>query len=71
MGLEFKAPEKYTGMLSERSNGQNNGLLPVPSLFVVDTSGKILFEYINPDYKMRISPGLLLAVLKELKKDLK
>jgi peroxiredoxin len=71
MGLAFKAPEKYTGMLSERSNGQNNGLLPVPSLFVVDTSGKILFEYINPDYKMRISPGLLLAVLKELKKDLK
>lgn len=69
MGLAFKAPDKYSGMLSERSNGLNKGLLPVPSLFVVDTSGKILFEYINPDYKTRISAGLLLAVLKELKKD--
>lgn len=67
MGLAFKAPEKYSEMLSERSNGQNKGLLPVPSLFIVDTSGKILFEYINPDYKTRISAGLLLAVLKELK----
>lgn len=66
MGLAFKAPDKYSGMLSERSNGQNSGLLPVPSLFVVDTSGEILFEYINPDYKTRISAGLLLAVLKEL-----
>ncbi|MCF8243139.1 MAG: AhpC/TSA family protein [Melioribacteraceae bacterium] len=69
MGLAFKAPDKYSGMLSERSNGLNNGLLPVPSVFVVDTSGKILFEYINPDYKTRISAGLLLAVLYELKKD--
>lgn len=67
MGLAFKAPDKYSGMLSERSDGMNKGLLPVPSLFVVDTSGKILFEYINPDYKTRISAGLLLAVLKELK----
>jgi len=70
MGLAFNAPDKYSGMLSERSNGKNNGLLPVPSLFVVDTSGKILFEYINPDYKTRISAGLLLAVLKELQKEL-
>jgi peroxiredoxin len=67
MGLAFKAPDKYSGMLSERSNGRNSGILPVPSLFIVDTSGKILFEYINPDYKTRISAGLLLAVLKELK----
>ncbi len=67
MGLAFKAPDKYSGMLSERSSGLNSGLLPVPSLFVVDTAGKILFEYINPDYKTRISAGLLLAVLKRLK----
>ena len=53
-------------MLSEKSGGLNEGILPVPSIFVVDTSGKILFEYINPDYKTRLSSSLLLAVLKNL-----
>jgi peroxiredoxin len=71
LGIAFKAPEKYTGMLSEKSGGLNNGFLPVPSVFIVDTSGNILFEYINPDYKTRLSAGLLLAVLKELKNEKK
>ncbi|MFO8235031.1 MAG: peroxiredoxin-like family protein [Bacteroidales bacterium] len=67
LGIIFNAPGKYSDMLSKRSNEKNQGFLPVPSVFVVDTSGTILFEYINPDYKTRISAGLLLAVLKELK----
>ena len=69
IGIAFKAPERYSGMLSEKSDGLNDGFLPVPSVFVTDTSGKITFEYINPDYKTRLSGGLLLAVLKNLKLD--
>lgn len=71
LGIAFKAPEKYAGMLNKSSGGLNDGFLPVPSVFVVDTSGKIMFEYINPDYKTRLSAGLLLAVLKELKNEKK
>lgn len=67
LGIAFKAPEKYAGMLNKISGGLNEGFLPVPSVFVVDTSGKILFEYISPDYRVRLSAGLLLVVLKELK----
>ncbi len=67
LGLAFKAPERYTDMLKKNSGGLNEGFLPVPSLFVVNSTGKILFEYINPDYKTRIGSGLLIAVLKELK----
>ena len=67
IGIAFKSPEKYGFMLSEKSGGLNDGFLPVPSVFVVDTSGKILFEYINPDYKTRLSSSLLLAVLQNLK----
>jgi peroxiredoxin len=67
LGLAFQAPTKYSEMLQDRSNGKNKGFLPVPAVFVVDTSGTILFEYINPDYSTRISAGLLLAVLNELK----
>lgn len=67
LGIAFKAPEKYAEMLDKISGGLNHGFLPVPSVFIVDTSGKILFEYINPSYKTRLSAGFLLAVLKELK----
>jgi peroxiredoxin len=71
LGIAFKAPDRYSGMLNEKSGGLNSGFLPVPSVFVLDTSGKILFEYINPDYKVRLSAGLLMAVLNELKNEQK
>lgn len=66
-GLAFRAPEKYSGMLSERSADKNPGLLPVPGVFVVGTDGKILFEYINPNYNTRISSEMLKAALGTLK----
>jgi peroxiredoxin len=69
IGIAFKAPERMSDMLTKSSDGKNEGILPVPSVFVVDTSGKILFEYINPDFRTRMSASLLLAVLKELKPD--
>lgn len=53
-------------MMTDRSGAKSEGLMPVPSVFFVDTSGKILFEYINPDFRTRLSAGLLIAVLKEL-----
>jgi peroxiredoxin len=66
MGLAFTAAERYSNMLNKRSDGLNSGFLPVPSVFVTDRTGKILFEYINPDYKTRLDPDLLLAVLNVL-----
>jgi peroxiredoxin len=66
MGIAFKASERSLGMLSEYSAGQNTGFLPVPSVFVINPDGIIAFEYINPDYKVRISAKLLLAVLENL-----
>jgi peroxiredoxin len=66
MGIAFKAPDRYEKRLANYSNGQNPGILPVPSLFVVETDGTIMFEYINPDYKHRISADLLISVLRNL-----
>jgi len=68
MGIAFQAPEKKKAKLDRYSEGENSGLLPVPSLFVVDRDGTILFEYISPNYKNRISAPMLLGILKELKK---
>lgn len=67
-GIAYAVPETSKARLSDSSGRKNPGLLPVPSVFVLDQQGEILFEYINPDYKKRVKSGLLLAVLKELQK---
>jgi peroxiredoxin len=65
-GIAFQAPERYGQRLLDWSGGENTGFLPVPSVFILDTKGEILFEYINPNYKKRLDAELLLAVLKAL-----
>lgn len=50
-------------------NVQDVTLKATDGRFIVNTSGNIQFEYINPDYKMRLSAEMLIAVLKELKKE--
>jgi peroxiredoxin len=39
----------------EVSTGTKQHELPVPSVFIIDTSGTIRFVYSNPDYKIRLS----------------
>lgn len=66
-GIAYSAPESSKERLQNSSGGFNLGQLPVPSVFVLNQQGEIVFEYINPDYKKRIKGSLLLSVLKELK----
>lgn len=66
-GIAYAVPEASAERLKNSSGGRNSGMLPVPSVFVLNQQGEILFEYINPDYKKRLKGDLLLAVLKELK----
>ncbi len=63
IGIAFKVPERSINKLMKYSDGLNEGFLPVPSVFVVDTSRKIEFEYINPTYKTRLGADFLFAVL--------
>ena len=55
------------GIDLEEASGETHHLLPVPAVFVVDKSGKIHFEYVNPDYKIRLDPDTLLAAAKAAK----
>ncbi len=66
VGIAFKAPDRYENRLFEVSGGKNEGFLPVPSVFVLNTEGAIQFEYIDPNYKNRMSGELLIAVLKAM-----
>jgi peroxiredoxin len=67
VGIAFTAPENYKSVINVHSNGVNASLLPVPSVFVVNPEGDILFEYISPDFKHRITTELLVSVLKTFK----
>ncbi len=68
VGIAFKAPDRYENRLFKVSDGKNEGFLPVPSVFILNTEGEIQFEYIDPNYKNRMSGELLIAVLKTMKK---
>jgi peroxiredoxin len=55
--------KKYKIDLEEYS-GAKHHLLPVPAVFIVGKNGTILFQYVNPDYKVRLHPDVLLAAAK-------
>ncbi|ACU60499.1 peroxiredoxin-like family protein [Chitinophaga pinensis] len=70
-GIAYKAPEAYWNMLPKTTGGLDTALLlPVPSVFILDKKGTIHFEYINPDFKQRLSADLLKAVTNSIRKDL-
>lgn len=67
IGIAFQTPMMLKGFIAtQRQIGKTSEVMPVPSVFVVDAKMNIKFEYINPNYKERISGQMLLAVLKTL-----
>lgn len=61
-----KTIKNYNGLL-QKASGEGHGILPVPSVFIIDKTGKILFEYINPNITERLNEKVLLAILKEVR----
>lgn len=59
---------KYIGFGIDLDNasGESHHVLPVPSVFLVDKSNLIRFTYVNPDYRVRISPEVLLTAAKSV-----
>ena len=70
MGLAFRVGEdtleRYAkwGIDLEEASGEDHHLLPVPAVFVVNREGVIEFQFVHPNYKVRLDPELLLAVAK-------
>ena len=70
MGVAVQQAERSLARLTSYSGGKNKGYLPVPSLFIVGTDQKIMFEYINPNgpqSNLRIRGKFLLTILQGLK----
>lgn len=60
-GLAFKVDnEKFNEFLGKHS-GESHGLLVVPAVYIVDRSSEVRFQYVNPNYKVRIDAPTVLA----------
>jgi peroxiredoxin len=55
------AKQKQYGVDLEATTGTTQHELPVPSVFIIDTTGTIRYVYSNPDYKVRLASDALLA----------
>lgn len=64
LGVAFKVDEETITKYKGYGINIAEGILPVPTLLVVDKSGKINYVYANPDYTVRLSSEDLLDVLK-------
>lgn len=66
-GLAFRVDdalfEKYQGygIDLEKASGENHHVLPAPATYIIGKDGIINFAYINPNYKVRLHPDVLLA----------
>lgn len=73
LGIAFKTSK---GVLAKRRAAQGDnfrgssmarhGVLPVPAVFAIDTSGMITFAYANPDYRVRLSGDELIAAARQI-----
>jgi peroxiredoxin len=69
-GLAFRVDDKGYQRLSgygidlEAASGEKHHLLPVPAVYLVGKDGIVQFQYVNPNYRVRLTPEVLLAAAK-------
>jgi len=76
-GLAFFASQKVTdrylaGMnlanpLQKNLAGDERLVLPAPAIYVIDSKGLVQFNYVNPNFRVRLDESVLLAAAKLVK----
>jgi peroxiredoxin len=72
-GVAWKVPEfliehmrKDRNLDLEAINNGNNSVLPIPATFVIDSDGKIVWRFVDVDYRTRSEPNDIIEALKKL-----
>jgi peroxiredoxin len=66
-GIAFRVDDELNdrylghGIDLEKASGENHHVLPAPATYIIGADGIINFAYINPNYKVRLHPDVLLA----------
>ncbi|PJA37386.1 MAG: antioxidant AhpC [Lysobacterales bacterium CG_4_9_14_3_um_filter_62_6] len=68
--LDAATTEKYAGhgIDIDHASGETHHALPVPSVFIVDAEGRLQFEYVHPDYRIRVPGDVVLAAARSIAK---
>lgn len=76
-GLSFFTSEKVTNRyldklglknpLQKNMAGEERLILPVPAIYVIDSKGLVQFNYVNPNFKVRLHSELLLKAAELVK----
>lgn len=45
--------------------------LPAPAVFVIASNGRIQYQYVNPNYRERLAPEVLTAMVQDAAKRIK
>jgi peroxiredoxin len=66
--LDAATYAKYQGygIDLEKTSGEKDHALPVPSVFIIDRDGILQFSYSHPDYKVRVPGTVVLAAAKAI-----
>ncbi len=60
--------EKY-GIDLEQASGRTDRIIAVPATYVIDQQGKILYAYVNEDYRVRPAPEDIIEFIRKLGQD--
>jgi peroxiredoxin len=70
-GIAYYVAQDITDKYKAKANidlnhqdGSGRAVLPAPAVFIIDQQGRVKFSYVNPDYKVRLSPELLYQAAK-------
>ncbi|MFC4701195.1 peroxiredoxin-like family protein [Glaciecola siphonariae] len=72
-GIGFYVPDETRKLYKDRmqielsADTTERAVLPAPAIFITDTKGTVLFNYVNPDFKTRPSAALVLSAAKLVK----
>ncbi len=71
-GLAFQVDDKTLaaykgyGIDLEEASGEEHHLLPVPGVFLISKEGVVEHSYVNPDYRIRLDPAVILAAARSM-----
>jgi len=67
---QAKKYKKKYGAEFRHIKGEKMYNLPVPGAFIIDTDGRIHFQYVNPDFSAQLSSAVLLEAAKMVAKSI-
>ena len=66
VGAEVQTSYRARGLSLADIYGDSGRILPVPATFVLDAGGIVRYAFVDPDFRVRADPGVVVAVVEAL-----